>query len=82
MTDAFSTLTVVSWNVNRRTDAWEVLPELGADEVLLQEASRNGIPKDPPFRLASPPSSDWVIVGSGGASATASLRAQEFYLRW
>lgn len=66
-----STLTVVSWNVNRRKGTWDTIQGLGDDVVLLQEASKTGLEAASGYRVIPPPTDDWKIAGGGGAAATA-----------
>lgn len=71
MTADLSTLTVVSWNVNLRKGTWDTIQGLGADVVLLQEASKTGLEAASGYRVIPPPTDDWKIAGGGGAAATA-----------
>ena len=71
MTDTSKTLTIISWNVNRRKSAWEDIKRFGADIVLLQEATGSGIPKKSDFTVIEPPTDNWTIQNGGGAHGTA-----------
>ena len=71
MTDNPKTLTVLSWNVKHRNSAWEDIKRFGADVVLLQEATRSGLPKNPDFAVIEPPTENWTSHNGGGAHGTA-----------
>ena len=71
MTKTSNTLTVLSWNVNRRKSAWEDIKRFGADVVLLQEATGSDLPKNPDFSIVEPPTDSWTIHNGGNAHGTA-----------
>ena len=69
--DMSGVLRVVSWNVNRRPSSWNLVRELDADVVLLQEATSSGLRGDEGLVAVAPSPSDWKIINGSGAHGTA-----------
>ena len=53
---------IISWNIGRRSDAWESLLAMDADIALLQEASEPPRPLPPGVEIDPSP---WHTAGSG-----------------
>ena len=48
-----------------------MIPLLGADVVLMQEASKAHLPANPSYRVSSSAADNWLITNGGNAAATA-----------
>ena len=67
------TFKIVSWNVNHRAACWSKILDFEADMVLLQEATKAGMPDSDFFKILAPPTGNWKIENAPkkGTAATA-----------